>query len=91
MGAADGSIFTRHSEKVGGYDIPYLKGGYEGEMDPVLYLHGLGGAGKWEAYHMALGTVTSTYAPQLPRVARRSAARGNHLGAGLRLIGGGIS
>ena len=34
--------------------------------EPVLYLHGIGGAGRWEAYHMALGTVTLTYAPQLP-------------------------
>ena len=35
-------------------------------MEPVLYLHGMGGAGKWEAFHMALGTVAHTFAPQLP-------------------------
>lgn len=66
MGAADGSIFTRHSVKAGAFEISYLKGGREGDMDPVLCLHGLGGAGKWEAYHMALGTAALTYVPQLP-------------------------
>lgn len=53
--------------KVSGFDIPYLKGGYDGDMAPVLSLHGMGGAGKWEAYYMALGTVTLTYVPQVPR------------------------
>jgi pimeloyl-ACP methyl ester carboxylesterase len=66
MGAADGAIFTRHRVKVGGYDVSYLKGGQAGDTEPVLYLHGMGGAGRWEAYHMALGTVALTYAPQLP-------------------------
>jgi pimeloyl-ACP methyl ester carboxylesterase len=66
MGAADGAIFTRHRVQVGGFDIPYLKGGHAGDLPPVLTLHGMGGAGKWEAYHMALGTVALTYVPQLP-------------------------
>ena len=66
MGAADGSIFTRHTVSAGGFDISYLKGGADGELDPVLYLHGMGGGGKWEAFHMALGTTAMTYAPQLP-------------------------
>jgi pimeloyl-ACP methyl ester carboxylesterase len=66
MGAADGAIFTRHRAKVSGFDISYLTGGHDGDMAPVLSLHGMGGAGKWEAHHMALGTVTRTYVPQLP-------------------------
>ena len=66
MGAADGSIFTRRTVNAGGFDIPYLVGGAEEGADPVLYLHGMGGAGKWEACHMALGTTTVTYLPQLP-------------------------
>jgi pimeloyl-ACP methyl ester carboxylesterase len=66
MGAADGAIFTRRRVKVGGFDVAYLTGGHDGDMAPVLSLHGMGGAGKWEAYHMALGTVTRTYVPQLP-------------------------
>jgi pimeloyl-ACP methyl ester carboxylesterase len=66
MGAADGAIFTRHRVKVGGFDISYLQGGHDGTMAPVLSLHGMGGAGKWEAYHMALGTIAHTYVPQLP-------------------------
>ena len=66
MGAADGAIFTRHRVKVGSFDVSYLRGGHDGAMAPVLALHGMGGAGKWEAHHMALGTVTQTYVPQLP-------------------------
>jgi pimeloyl-ACP methyl ester carboxylesterase len=66
MGAADGAIFTRHRVKVRGFDISYLHGGHDGIMAPALSLHGMGGAGKWEAYHMALGTLTHTYVPQLP-------------------------
>jgi pimeloyl-ACP methyl ester carboxylesterase len=66
MGAADGAIFTRQRAQVSGFDIAYLTGGHVGDMAPVLCLHGLGGAGKWEAHHMALGTVACTYVPQLP-------------------------
>jgi pimeloyl-ACP methyl ester carboxylesterase len=66
MGAADGAIFTRHRVKVSGFDVSYLEGGHAGEIPLVLALHGMGGAGKWEAYHMALGTVALTYVPQLP-------------------------
>lgn len=66
MGAADGAIYTRQRLKVADFDISYLKGGYDGGRPPVLYLHGLGGGGRWEAYHMALGTVALTFAPQLP-------------------------
>jgi pimeloyl-ACP methyl ester carboxylesterase len=66
MGAADGAIFSRHRAQANGFDIAYLKGGYAGDMTPILALHGMGGAGKWEAYHMALGTVALTYVPQLP-------------------------
>jgi pimeloyl-ACP methyl ester carboxylesterase len=66
MGAADGAIFTRHRVQVRGFDIPYLQGGYDGDLPPILCLHGMGGAGKWEAYHMALGTVARTHVPQLP-------------------------
>jgi pimeloyl-ACP methyl ester carboxylesterase len=66
MGAADGAIFTRHRVQVGGFEISYLQGGHDGALPPVLCLHGMGGAGKWEAYHMALGTIAHTYVPQLP-------------------------
>src|SRR2546425_10808562 len=66
MGAADGAIFARHRVQVGGFDVSYLKGGHAGDTEPVLCLHGMGGAGRWEAYHMALGTVALTYVPQLP-------------------------
>ena len=61
MGAADGSIFTRHSLRAGGFEVSYLTGGYDGDVEPVLYLHGLGGGGKWEAFHMALGTAALTF------------------------------
>ena len=66
MGAADGSIFTRETARVGGLDVPYLRGGRQERIPPVVYLHGMGGGGKWEAYHMAMGTATLVYAPQLP-------------------------
>ena len=66
MGAADGSIFSRGSLTVGGHQVYYLKGGREGNMEPLVYLHGLGGGGKWESFHMALGTATVTYALHLP-------------------------
>lgn len=66
MGAGDGAIFTRHTAQVGGFTITYLKGGAQRDLEPVLFLHGLGGAGKWESFHMALGTVTMTLVPVLP-------------------------
>jgi pimeloyl-ACP methyl ester carboxylesterase len=66
MGAGDGAIFTRGTAQVGAFRIPYLQGGSQREVETVLYLHGLGGGGKWESFHMALGTVTLTVAPQLP-------------------------
>jgi 4,5:9,10-diseco-3-hydroxy-5,9,17-trioxoandrosta-1(10),2-diene-4-oate hydrolase len=66
VGAGDGAIFTRHTTQVGDQAIPYLKGGTQRDLEPVLVLHGLGGAGKWDSFHMALGTVTSAYLPVLP-------------------------
>ena len=82
MGAADGAIFTRHRVQVGGFDVSYLKGGQAGDTAPVLYLHGMGGAGRWEAYHMALGTVPHLCAP-VARLARRPATDRDQVGAGL--------
>jgi pimeloyl-ACP methyl ester carboxylesterase len=32
----------------------------------VVYLHGLGGAGKWESYHMAFASDALVFVPQLP-------------------------
>ena len=66
MGAGDGAIFTRKRVEANGHQVSYLVGGREGDMEPVLYLHGMGGAGKWEAFHMAIGTVAHTFAPALP-------------------------
>ena len=66
MGAGDGAIFARKRVEVNGHQVSYLVGGREGDMEPVLYLHGMGGAGKWEAFHMAIGTVAHAFAPQLP-------------------------
>src|ERR1051326_8688614 len=66
MGAADGSIFTRRTVNVDGINLPCLEGGTAREVEPVLYLHGLGGGGKWESFHMAMATVTQTVAPNLP-------------------------
>ncbi|HTE84146.1 MAG TPA: alpha/beta fold hydrolase, partial [Dehalococcoidia bacterium] len=63
MGAADGSVFTRNRVHVGEHEILYLRGG---RGQPLVYLHGMGGGGKWESYHMALANDTLTYAPQLP-------------------------
>jgi pimeloyl-ACP methyl ester carboxylesterase len=63
MGAGYGSQFTRSTAKVGDLTIPYLKGG---KGQPLLYLHGLGGWGRWESYHLALGITNLVYAPQLP-------------------------
>lgn len=66
MGAADGSIFTRRTIAIDGINVPCLEGGTAREVEPVLYLHGLGGGGKWESFHMAMATVTQTVAPNLP-------------------------
>lgn len=74
MGAGDGAIFTRHTAQVGDLSISYMKGGAQRDLDPVLCLHGLGGVGKWESFHMALGTVTSTFLPVLPGWAEGQAA-----------------
>jgi pimeloyl-ACP methyl ester carboxylesterase len=63
MGAADGSVFTRNRVRAGDYEIQYLRGG---RGHPLLYLHGMGGGGRWESYHMALANDTVTYAPTLP-------------------------
>lgn len=73
MGAGDGAIFTRHTAQVGEHSVAYLKGGAQRDLEPVLVLHGLGGAGKWESFHMALGTVTSAYLPVLPGWAEKQA------------------
>jgi pimeloyl-ACP methyl ester carboxylesterase len=66
MGAGDGAIFTRGTVTAGGFRVSYLQGGAQRDLDPVLFIHGLGGGGKWESFHMALGTVTFTIAPNLP-------------------------
>jgi pimeloyl-ACP methyl ester carboxylesterase len=63
MGAADGAVFRRHLVNAGGFDVQFLRGG---RGEPLLYLHGMGGGGKWESYHMALGNDSLTYAPMLP-------------------------
>src|SRR5215470_470530 len=63
MGAGDASQFTRNTAKIGGLTVSYLKGG---RGQPLLYLHGLTGWGRWETYHMALGVTNLVYAPQLP-------------------------
>lgn len=63
MGAADAAIYSRQLARVSGYDIPYLRGG---RGAPVVYLHGLGGAGKWESYHMAFASDAVVFVPQLP-------------------------
>src|SRR5260221_10859191 len=63
MGAGDASQFTRNTAKVGDLAVSYLKGG---RGQPLLYLHGLTGWGRWETCHMALGVTNLVYAPQLP-------------------------
>src|SRR5713226_9331942 len=63
MGAGYASQFTRNTAKVGDLTISYFKGG---RGRPLLYLHGLGGWGRWESYHLALGITNLVYAPQLP-------------------------
>ncbi len=66
MGAADGAVYGRHSAQVDGVDVAYLRGGRLEQYSPVVYLHGMGPSGRWESYHMAMGTVTDIWAPQLP-------------------------
>lgn len=63
MGAADASIFSRQMVKLGDFSVPYLRGG---RGAPLVYLHGLGGGGRWESYHMALANDTLTHALSLP-------------------------
>lgn len=63
MGAGDASQFTRNTATVGDLAISYLRGG---RGQPLLYLHGLAGWGRWETYHIALGITNLVYAPQLP-------------------------
>jgi pimeloyl-ACP methyl ester carboxylesterase len=63
MGAGDASQFTRNTAMVGDLSLSYLKGG---RGQPLLYLHGLTGWGRWETYHIALGITNLVYAPQLP-------------------------
>jgi pimeloyl-ACP methyl ester carboxylesterase len=63
MGAADGSVYTRNRANAGEWQIPYLRGG---RGEPLLYLHGMGGGGRWESFHIAFANNTLTFAPQLP-------------------------
>ncbi|MEK7215202.1 MAG: alpha/beta fold hydrolase [Chloroflexota bacterium] len=76
MGAGDGAIFTRGTAQAGAFRIPYLLGGLRRDLEPVLYLHGFGGGGRWESFQMALGTVTLTIAPQLPGWAAAAVPKG---------------
>ena len=66
MGAADGAVYSRNTAQVDGVDVAYLRGGRLERYSPVVYLHGMGPSGRWESYHMAMGTVTDIWAPQLP-------------------------
>ena len=66
MGAADGAVYSRNTAQVDGVDVAYLRGGRLEQYSPVVYLHGMGPSGRWESYHMAMGTVTDIWAPQLP-------------------------
>ena len=66
MGAADGAVYTKQTSKVGKLDVTYFLGGRLEAIPPVVYLHGMGASGRWESFHMAMGTVTLVYAPQLP-------------------------
>jgi pimeloyl-ACP methyl ester carboxylesterase len=63
MGAGDASQVSRSQTVVGGLTIPYMKGG---RGRPLLYLHGLGGWGRWDTFHLALALTNTVYAPQLP-------------------------
>lgn len=76
MGAGDGAIFSRHSADLAGLTISYLKGGVQRDIEPVLYLHGLGGGGRWESFHMAMGNDTLTLAPSLPGFSEGMAPEG---------------
>ncbi len=62
MGAGYGAQFSRHSTEVGGHTVQYLKGG---QGPPLLYLHGIGGWGRWETYHIGMGVTNEVYAPHL--------------------------
>jgi pimeloyl-ACP methyl ester carboxylesterase len=66
MGAADGAVYTKQTTKVGDLDVAYFLGGRQESIPPVVYLHGMGATGRWESFHMALGTVALVYAPQFP-------------------------
>lgn len=66
MGAADGAVYTRETTTVGDLDVAYFLGGRQEDLSPVVYLHGMGATGRWESFHMAMGTVTLVYAPQFP-------------------------
>ena len=63
MGAGDASQFIRKSVSVGDLTIAYLQGG---RGEPLIYLHGLPGWGRWESHHIALGITNMVYAVQLP-------------------------
>ena len=75
MGAADGAVYKRHTAQVDGVDVAYLRGGRLEQYAPVVYLHGMGPSGRWESYHMAMGTVTDIWAPQLPGWAEGASRR----------------
>ena len=90
MGAADGAIFTRQRVRLSGFDISYLTGGTMARPDArSSALHGMGGAGKWEAYHMAWAPLPSPMCPSF-RAGRRAAPGGYRLGAGLCGARGGV-
>src|SRR5712691_13085159 len=63
MGAGDASQFTRNAVRIGNLLLAYLKGG---RGEPLLYLHGLSGWGRWESYHLAFGITNMVYAVELP-------------------------
>ena len=63
MGAGRGSQFSRKNTKVGELTVHYLQGG---QGKPLLYIHGIGGWGRWETHHLGMGVTNEVYAPQLP-------------------------